>query len=404
MTPSAALDTLAEMGVGSLAFLAGAVATLARCGLGLVVADRPPSARHAPFRERGPARAAVWLAAIVLFACGTRSELDVPQDWHGRPPPPFGGAPTTNVVTFAIQHVYLGDTTRAGAPSSAAWKDFGFQLDGKTTEASSTDVCSLRAGAPVAVQDDGNLGRDNSWGLIVLPTLESALLEPDWSDGETSVLINGGYTLQIQIVGFSDDPHQSAIGLSARVFESAPYPTHNPAFDTTTDWPVLDVSLKDGQTIAGGAKVEFPNAYVSGGTFVSGPSTAPLAWGSSSSLFPPTTGTGIFYPRLVIHHPVITFDHVSHSDAVNGTIAGVLYPEEFIDGLRTRPPEPVLCGSVMDSVGDVIRQDADILDDGSNAPNTPCTAISIGIGFDAKLIANPTKVAPMPTPPPDPCQ
>ncbi len=33
----------------------------------------------------------------------------------------------------------------------------------------------------------------------------------------------------------------------------------------------------------------------------------------------------------------------------------------------------------------------------------PCNAISMGIGFTAKLVANPTQVAIDPTLPPDPC-
>jgi hypothetical protein len=108
---------------------------------------------------------------------------------------------------------------------------------------------------------------------------------------------------------------------------------------------------------------------------------------------------------LIIHQPILTFDHASHSEAINGTIAGVLDTEEFIDGLRAVGRKNTsLCGSAFAPVEDAIRQCADILVDGSNRPNVPCSAISIGLGFDAKLIANPTKVAPMPDPPPDVCQ
>lgn len=38
------------------------------------------------------------------------------------------------------------------------------------------------------------------------------------------------------------------------------------------------------------------------------------------------------------------------------------------------------------------RAAADILEDGTNAPGVPCDGISIGFGFDARLVANPTAV------------
>ena len=71
----------------------------------------------------------------------------------------------------------------------------------------------------------------------------------------------------LHLVGLSDDPTQSANGLSAQVFRGATY-GGVPAFDSSTDWPVSSSWVKDGQTVASGSKVQFQNAYVNNGTFV----------------------------------------------------------------------------------------------------------------------------------------
>ena len=52
---------------------------------------------------------------------------------------------------------------------------------------------------------------------------------------------------------------------------------------------------------------------------------------------------------------------------------------------------------------DSIRQASDMLKDGSQAPGVPCDGISVGLGFTGKRVGNPTKVAPVGNPPPDPC-
>lgn len=314
----------------------------------------------------------------------------------GPPPPPVdGGGPTANVFTFAIEAVFLGDTDRNGMSSSTAWKNLGYNLDGKITDANSSNVCTLAAGAPKFVQVDGTNGLDNSWGANLLPIMQSAGSIANPSQLETAYIQQGGWTLELQVVGLSDDPTQSANGLTAQLFQGATYPG-SPAFDANTDWPVLSTSLKDGQTIGGGAKVQFPSAYVAGGTFVGGSTPSTIAFDLALN--------GVSLP-LVVHAPIVTFDHTAHADAMNGTIAGVLDTQEFVQALRSVAGRISLslCGSAFDGIAQQLRQTSDILNDGSNQPSVACNGISIGIGFNAKLVANPTKVTQAPSPPPDPC-
>jgi hypothetical protein len=52
-----------------------------------------------------------------------------------------------------------------------------------------------------------------------------------------------------------------------------------------------------------------------------------------------------------------------------------------------------LCGSAAEIVGHPLRVSSDILLDGSNEPGKTCDAISLGVRFTARRIANPTHAA-----------
>jgi hypothetical protein len=67
-----------------------------------------------------------------------------------------------------MARVNFGDS-----PTADAWKEIGFNLDGKVTTATSTDVCGLMPGAASAAQDDGQSGIDNSFGENICPILDT---------------------------------------------------------------------------------------------------------------------------------------------------------------------------------------------------------------------------------------
>ncbi len=322
-----------------------------------------------------------------------------PPPIGGQPPAPpaDGGAPTSSTYTFAVQTIYLGETPYGGgAPSATAWKNFGYDIDGLTTTNQSTNVCTLAAGAPKANQVDGTNGIDNAWGSVLLPIIQSSTSLPTPSAAETTSIDQGNFTLQIQVTGLSDDPQQSATGLTSQLFTSGAYGNGTPAFDSTTDWPVLSTSVKDGKTIASGSTVQFASSYVTNGVFVSGPSGTAITLQFAAG--------GIQMP-ITIHDAVITFSHPSHAVASYGVISGVLETQEFIDALQIVAGQisTSLCGPAFQGIADQILQAQDILQNGTNAPNVACSAISIGLGFDAVLIHDPTTVVTAPPPPPNPC-
>ena len=340
------------------------------------------------------------LVGALAYQAGCSSTPSGPLP--GQPPAKPSGPVTTstNVETFAVQKLLLGESDRTGTPSQSAWKSYGYNLDGKTTTKDSTDVCTLHTGAPKQNQADGTNGIDNSFGQVILPIIQTAASLPTPSDTISSAIDSGSFTIQIQVTGLDDTATQTATGLTGQLFASGAYDNGTPAFDSTTDWPVTGLLLNDPTNIASGSKIKFTDAYVSNGTFVSGDLAAGGITVTISLVF---QGVPL---ALSVNHAVITFDHTTANDAANGTIAGVIDTEQLITGLKSVAGRisASLCGSAFDGIADQIRQASDIMVDGTNAPGAACTGISIGLGFVGKKIANPTKVASSDAAaPPDPC-
>ena len=79
-----------------------------------------------------------------------------------------GGAPPASAVrsvSLAMTQVNFGDDADPQA--------IGFDLDGKCTTATSTDVCKLVSGAPRDTQTDGVSGIDNGFGANICPILDT---------------------------------------------------------------------------------------------------------------------------------------------------------------------------------------------------------------------------------------
>jgi len=128
-----------------------------------------------------------------------------------------------------------------------------------------------------------------------------------------------------------------------------------------------------------------------------------VAKGSTQPLVVPLVVGGFPLP-VTVHEPVVTFVHAGNA-LTQGVIAGVLDIDEAVASARTcaQHAATVFCGDAFNGIAEQIQYAQDILSDGSNAPGVPCDAISIGIGFSATLVANPTQVGTEPTPLPDPC-
>jgi hypothetical protein len=335
-------------------------------------------------------------AATDAYVAPDTSLVDAAPPPVGQPPlpPTIVTPPSATTMTFVINQVFLGEADRGGAASASAWKSYGYNIDGKVTTKSSTDVCTLASNAGSSVQVDGDNGIDNSWGSNILPIFQNAsgLVTP--SKTADDAIAKGGNTTELTLTGLSSDPAQSSTGLSASVYATGIYPG-TPTFDLSTDWPVAPSEVKDGKTVASGPVHSFPSSYIANGTFVSGTGTFVFNFAMGAVGWP-----------IVVHHAVVTFDHTAPGAATNGTVSGVIDTTEFIAAFKAvagRISTSLCASSTLDGISAQFMQAQDILLDGTNGPGTPCTGISIGLGFSGVQIANPTMVSNDPTPP-DPCK
>jgi hypothetical protein len=330
------------------------------------------------------------------------------------PKAPTSGTPAAMTPhNYALHTLFLGDTDRSMNPSMTAWESFGYDLDGKVTTSSSTDVCTLVAGSSKQVQVDGNGGIDNSFGSQIMPIIGT--LDSTASTTLNQSIQGGSFTIMTYVVGFDDSAGNTttATGLSGVLLAGGKYSADGgaPAWDTTTVWPVIpDPGLINNNcTAAGGcpagtdpvkdAVIKFNGAFQTKGQFVSGapnPLTLSLSIGGQSL-------------SLNIASAVISFEPDAPGSVKNGTIAGVLDTSQLISGLMNVAGNisTSLCsGSAFQSIAMQIEQTSDIVLNGttvSNPAGTTCNAISIGLGFDSTEIAVPSVIAPGSPPAPSKC-
>lgn len=120
---------------------------------------------------------AAYAIASAITSCSgnlaTSTTTDAAPDLEAGPDVGVGsvGAPPKSAlrqVSLVMSRVNFGDS-----PTADAWKQIGFNLDGKVTTATSTNVCGLVPGANPTEQDDGQDGIDNSFGENICPILAS---------------------------------------------------------------------------------------------------------------------------------------------------------------------------------------------------------------------------------------
>ena len=341
--------------------------------------------------------------ALVLAACSSSTDSTPAGggtvDQAGAVPPGPGAmkAGDGDGVVLAISKLYLGDTDRSGNPdTSNGWKHFGFNLDGKVSTKSSTDLCKpILMAAPSDVYPDGDKGIDNSFGAKILPILLG--FAPDAGDKVNQSISDGKFTILMKLdkLGSGTDYNPIAGMLYGGGDLGAA-----PKFDGTDKWPLINELLNNGNP--DDPKVKFPKSYVANNTWVSSPFTA----GANTGVINLTLSIAGYDLTLTINSAIVAMDlKADHKGATNGTIAGIIETEAFIGELKkvAGSVDKGLCsGATFDSIADQLRQASDILADGTQDPTKACSGISIGLGFDA-LPVQLGAVNPAATPKPSPC-
>ncbi len=307
------------------------------------------------------------------------------------PPPPDDGVPGDGPgYAFVFTKVFWGDTDRDGTPSDTAWRQYGYDLDGKISTEQSTDLCQPASnGSPEWVYPDGDSGIDNVFGMAMVKLITA--FTPNVTQQTNQAIASGQYSYLIAIDDLGNGP--SYLGLPSRAYEGSLL-GQTPIFDGSDSWPVTAESLSNPNDITS-ALFQFTTSYVNGHHWVSSP-------------------PGSYEIRLLVDYPlVLSLQHAvitmelspDRSSGSNGIIAGILEVEPFIEEVRKLlgSSSPSLCeGTTFDSLADSIRQASDILSDGTQDPNKTCDAISVGLGFEASAVQLGGVAAPAP-PPADPC-
>jgi hypothetical protein len=285
----------------------------------------------------------------------------------------MGGAincPPGEGTVLAANKLYIGEGTMG------EWKNFGFNIDGKTTIASSMDVCKPNAGGMASTAyPDGNNGIDNSFGKNILPSI--LIFSPTFATNINTSLQSGAFTMMMKMACLP--PTGDVSPLVTKLFGGTPLGMA-PKFDGTDMWPVAPELLTDPKD-PDSSKVVFGMSSVTGTLFDSGKNqtfilTVPLNIGMSSTSL-----------TLTVHAAQVTMNLAAdRKSATGGIIGGVLNTEEFIAEVKKVGYAQKLCGPLLDGLLTQMRQASDIMSDGSQDPAKTCDGISIGLGFDLKEV------------------
>jgi hypothetical protein len=336
----------------------------------------------------------LWLGLVPLALACTSASPDtgpLPPIVLAHPPADPGGPPpdptsASDVSVFAIRTLYLGDTDPAtGVTSAYAWKELGFDIDGKATTKLSTDVCQLAAGASNLSQQDGQGGIDNSFGFNILPLLITSF-GSDFSQQANASISAGLVTNLIAFHGLG--AATTASPLTASLVLGAPL-GGAPTWSTTDVWPVDSSSLID--LDAGSPLLAFPQSYAVGGVLVAEPPS-----GNGEIALGVVGGIPFV---LAIRHVVIAMTlSPDGMTATAGTISGILPTDRLLElaqALAGTLSTSLCSTSAFASLTQYIEQAEDILLDGTQDPSQPCTGISIGLGFEAvRVQSGPVAVVP----------
>jgi hypothetical protein len=286
---------------------------------------------------------------------------------------------------YAARKVYLGETDRTGTSVPNAWKQYGRDIDGITTVTGSEgDVCKRIGGATASSMADGEGGIDNSFGRNIIAFILG--LQPTPTKSTNTLIEGGGRT---PLLSFATPPKQTGVAPFALVTAES---TIAPKWDGNDSRPIAESS-----TAGGKPKTMFTAAAFTAGVLTSGSSSAPFVVSFAFG------GAALELPiRLAQVTMKLSPDGKTASE---GTVSGVIDTEELVTSFSKAAGaiSTQLCsGSTLDTIKQTIRQASDILVDGTQDPAKDCTAISIGIGFDAVLVAA-GPVAGAVAPPKDPC-
>lgn len=272
---------------------------------------------------------------------------------------------------LAADHLYFGEG------NSGEWKQYGFNIDGLVSTATSMDLCQPNSGgASNIVYPDGDNGNDNSFGKNILPLLLG--IYPTMISQINDSLLNGKFTMMLKMNCLPTMDNVDP--LKTELFQGTALGMV-PKFDGTDQWPVAPELLSN-PMVPTSSKIVYPQSSVTGTMFDAGKNVEVVL------TIPMSTATSTAWITLNIHAARMTMMlSADRKSATNGRIGGVLRTEEFVTEFKKVGALFGLCGNPLyTNLNENFRQASDILADGSQDPTATCDGISIGLGFDMKEV------------------
>jgi hypothetical protein len=271
-------------------------------------------------------------------------------------------------TVFAVNQLYFGEG------NSGEWKKFGFNIDGKVSNALDTDLCQPNdGGSPIMAYPDGDNGIDNPFGKNLLPTILA--LYPTWTNDANNGIDTGVFTALMKMECLTKDTGD--LPLFTTKLTGATTLGSIPKWDGTDKWPVEPGLLSDPKDPES-TTILFDKSSLKGDAFDTGKDVTFIL---SVPVKTQSDSTSI---KLTLHAARMTMTmSKDRKTATGGMIGGVLNTEEFVTEVKKVGALLGVCGTALfDSLVQQVRQASDIMTDGTQDPAKTCDGISMGIGFD----------------------
>jgi cysteine-rich repeat protein len=318
-------------------------------------------------------------------------------------------------IYLGWSRLWLGTTDRDGKATDTAWQGFGLDLDGVCTNSSTCpsvkNAVSCHSSAS-QIPFDGELCRDNTFASLQPVVARVPEIGQKFGLSEdvfNCALWRGDYNVIVRVSGYNGRADDSQVrvdfyqsdGLEQAQGWKCPVDNYRdtyPLWRASATWRIDESTLTGAITEPGhlpDSTIADPHAYVKSGYLVAAiPDGATLRLAGNGMPyrgFPLTAHRGLWIGNLYKAQ-----DSTWHMR--DGLDTGRTRKEELIKSFR----EIGLCeglglDSFYQSVTTYVDENADLLADGSVSPDTPCDAMSFGLGFEASQVTPgaPARIEPL---------
>lgn len=331
-------------------------------------------------------RALAGLSLLAALACACGTEKLEPR----ATPDAAVDTPNATGAVFAVSFFRLGMTKLDGEPTTDAWKQYGFDLDGICTSAADSETskgtCRRVALSEADVLTDGDNCIDNNFGAKLIAMIRA--LDPAAETKIGDGVKKGALTLVLHIEDLSPsgaDPSANAMLFAAKARGGVAN------LDGSDTWDVDATSVSGGDLSKPLASLTGSVALVNGKRI----------WtGRADQLALPAVFISGATDAIPVHGARIEINLDDNRGTIAGyaEMSGVKAVVSKVLGQQKLCPMMPIYEAIMTNVG----RTADMPTALPHDPEKECTALSMGLGVE--LVGGTIgKVEPTGKPRPDPC-